>query len=94
MPGHHCSARKKETANKVTVIPKSVYLIEAIVEIRRELAAAFKIKFPFIQMSGFYFIKGERNTIFRPAVEAARQLDFSHISAKNLCGQGRLVHGN
>ena len=43
-------------------------------------------------MSDFYFIKGERNTIFRPAVKAVRQLDFSHISAKNLCGQGGLVH--
>ena len=31
MPGHHCSSRKKATANKVTVIPKGVHLIEAIV---------------------------------------------------------------
>ena len=59
---------------------------------RQKLAAVFKIKFPFIQMSDFYFIKGQRNTIFRPAVKAVCQLDFSDISAKNLFGQGGLVH--
>ena len=37
MPGHHCSSRKKATANKVTVIPKSVHLIEAIVLEEKEL---------------------------------------------------------
>lgn len=78
---------KKHGGSKMRVLGSFLGL-----QIRRELAAVFKIKFPFIQMSDFYFIKGERNTIFRPAVKAVRQLYFSHISAKNLCGQGGLVH--